>query len=576
MSKLNVDQKTIKELFENIKTDFLIPDYQRPYAWGEPECQTLWDDLFSFSFPDNNADLFDRDKDEYFLGPIVTFRNEDGKLEIIDGQQRLTTLMLLLRAFYCRFQNQRDQSSVKTREILSRCIWKTTEMGEPILAMLKIDSEVATDDDKEEFIKILKTGVADPKSKSVYAKNYRFFEDRISKFIEGFPSYAALLPWRILHNCILLPIEAESQETALRIFSTLNDRGKPLSDSDIFKAQLYKYYKDKGEKASFIEKWKELEKICSDAFDKVGSEAIDEIFTRYMYYRRALMKIKLSTTEGLRRFYERDGYSILKDDSVVDDLMDLAYFWKDESAQDQERFSENVLRRLSILDSSPNSMWTYFLSVYYMKNKDQEGNLEEGPLIRFLDVTTAFTFAYAVTNPGVNSLRTPVFAEMINVAEGKPVTFSENRFQRDKLRSQLENFEFFNSKPVTRSMVTWWAYQDDDQILLPARAKFDIEHIHPKRRSGELPLSEKLTECLGNKVLLEERINIRASDYRFEDKKPYYLGTREGRRKEPTMVSELRKMASLMDEFAEKEIIERNSKVFDEFISFLDKEGLIE
>ena len=51
-----------------------------------------------------------------------------------------------------------------------------------------------------------------------------------------------------MQNCILLPIEAESQDTALRIFSTLNDRGKPLSDADIFKAQFYKYYSDKGEK----------------------------------------------------------------------------------------------------------------------------------------------------------------------------------------------------------------------------------------------------------------------------------------------------------------------------------------
>ena len=50
MSKLNIDQQTIKELFENKKSDFLIPDYQRPYAWGEIECQTLWDDIFSFAF----------------------------------------------------------------------------------------------------------------------------------------------------------------------------------------------------------------------------------------------------------------------------------------------------------------------------------------------------------------------------------------------------------------------------------------------------------------------------------------------------------------------------------------------
>ena len=112
MSKLNVDQKTIKDLFQSKKSDFLIPDYQRPYAWGEAECRTLWDDIFSFAIPDEGKTEFDSNS-EYFLGPIVTFRNED-KLEVIDGQQRLTTLMLLLRAFYskCRTRLLYQQSRI--------------------------------------------------------------------------------------------------------------------------------------------------------------------------------------------------------------------------------------------------------------------------------------------------------------------------------------------------------------------------------------------------------------------------------------------------------------------------------
>ena len=80
MSKLNVDQKTVKELFENKKADFLIPDYQRPYAWQMNECQTLWEDIFAFAFPEDDYSKFDSDNDEYYLGPIVTFKNEDGKM----------------------------------------------------------------------------------------------------------------------------------------------------------------------------------------------------------------------------------------------------------------------------------------------------------------------------------------------------------------------------------------------------------------------------------------------------------------------------------------------------------------
>nr|WP_262708090.1 DUF262 domain-containing protein [Paraprevotella xylaniphila] len=56
----------------------MIPDYQRPYAWGDDECKTLWEDLFSFSFPSDNTDQFN-DNDEYFLGPMVTFKDDRKK-----------------------------------------------------------------------------------------------------------------------------------------------------------------------------------------------------------------------------------------------------------------------------------------------------------------------------------------------------------------------------------------------------------------------------------------------------------------------------------------------------------------
>lgn len=71
MSKLNVDQKTIKNLLSDNKADFLIPDYQRPYAWdAEKECFTLWEDVFAFAIPEGDADRFDRTTAEYYLGPI--------------------------------------------------------------------------------------------------------------------------------------------------------------------------------------------------------------------------------------------------------------------------------------------------------------------------------------------------------------------------------------------------------------------------------------------------------------------------------------------------------------------------
>lgn len=579
MSKLNIDQQSIKDLFSQKKADFLIPDYQRPYAWTETECQTLWDDICSFAFPNDDYSQFDSDNDEYFLGPIVTYKNSKNKLEIIDGQQRLTTLMLLLRAFYEKFGNMKDKNSVSTRAEIEKCIWKTDEFGNPNKNALKIDSEVATDNDKDEFLQILKTAIVPDEYKSKYAATFRFFKKKIDEFLSSFPSYFAYLPTRILSNCILLPIEAESQDTALRIFSTLNDRGKPLSDADIFKAQFYKYYSDKGEKDDFIKRWKQLEDTCNAIFHPMSGTPMDELFTRYMYYERAKMGIKLSTTESLRKFYEKNGYTILKRDETLGQLEELVAFWNDVANQDAEKFSDRVLRRLFVLNYAPNGMWTYFLSVYFLQNKNADGSLDEDKLFTFLSRITAFIWAYAMTNPGVNALRTPVYAEMIKIVYGEEVKFEDYKFEKASVENTISNYGFFNGRPITKAMLTWWAFQDDAQELLTLETVYEIEHIFAKKRQevDKTLSSNKYLELLGNKALLEKKINIRASDYRFADKKKYYQGytTARGQVKPATKVKELITLSNTNADYTEADIKTRNTSILTGFVEYLKVNNLL-
>ena len=582
MSKLSIEQKYIKDLFGEKKADFLIPDYQRPYAWGDKECQTLWDDIFTFAFPDNDCEKFSSDNDEYFLGPIVTFKNhQNEKKEIIDGQQRLTTLLLLLRAFYERYENgnMNTDRAIKTREAIAKCIWKTDEFGDANQDELKITSEVATDEDKDDFLKILKSGHADEKMKSRYAKNYRFFQRKVQEFLYNYPDFFSYLPIRILNNCTLLPIEAGSQETALRIFSTLNDRGKPLSDADIFKAQFYKFYTSINKKESFIESWKSLEKLCKSIFVQGLGQGtpLDEIFTRYMYYKRALQGLKTSTTEALRKFYERDSYSILRDENTLHDLMDLAKFWESVELQNKDRFSERVLKTLFILRYAPNGMWTYFVSVYYMANRGENGLLQEDDFYRFLNKTIGFVWAYAVINPGLNALRTPLFAEMINIVKKQPVTFADFKMDVDIVRNGFMNFSFYNNRAITKSMLTWWAFHFEQQELISFDTILEIEHIYSKNRyeNEKTLLESKNLESLGNKSLLEKRINIRASDYRFADKTKYYIGyERNNVKREGTKVWELKHIVEKKD-FTEHNIISRKNEIIEAFIQYLAMNGLL-
>ena len=556
MSKLNVDQKTIILLLSDKKSDFLIPDYQRPYAWKETQCQTLWDDLVSFAFPDNNSDKFDIN-DEYFLGSIVTFENEDKKKEVIDGQQRLTTLMLLLRAFYDKFGNMQDENSLKIKNRISQCLWKTNEFGDADLDVLKITSEVAMDDDKNEFLNILKTGKIEKNYKSNYAKNYCFFQEKINIFLNEYPSYFVYLPARILNNCIFLPIEAESQDTALRIFSTLNDRGLPLSDADIFKAQLYKFYNSKNEREEFIESWKELETICSKIFSSQNTP-MDELFTRYMYFMRANEGIKSSTLLNLRV---------------------LADFWNDVYNQREDKFSKKVLKKLFILNYAPNSMWHYFLSVYFLKNRDENNLLEEEKLDEFLTRIIAFIWSYAFVKPGVNALRTPVYAEMVNIVEGKEISFSEFKIEKETLKSIINHFEFNNGRPITKSILTWWIFSFEDQEIPSLTTNFEIEHIFAKKRqeNDKTLTNIKNLESLGNKSLLESRINIRASDYKFDDKIKYYRGfvNDKGINKEGTMIAELKEIKNKYSTFSENDIEFRNQEIINKFISFVEENNIL-
>lgn len=414
--------------------------------------------------------------------------------------------------------------------------------------------------------------------KSRYAEVFRFFQSKIEDFIGRYPAYCAYLPARIMYNCILLPIEAETQDTALRIFSTLNDRGLPLSDSDIFKAQFYKFFTAKGEKDSFIEKWKDLESLCEKIFHPISGTPMDELFTRYMYYERAKMGIKSSTTEALRKFYERDGYALLKKDGVFENLITLAYFWNDVANQNNERFSEDILRKLFVLNYAPNGMWTYFVSVYFMHNKNEEGMLDDEDFIKFLDRITAFIWTYAVTNPGVNALRTPVYAEMVNVVNNVPVEFADYRFDLVTVRNVMTNFGYYNARPITKAMLTWWAFSMPNQPLYSLETPFEIEHIYARNRNEkEHSLTDaRNVELLGNKALPEKKINIRASDYRFEDKKSFYNGyiNKRGQKKEGTKIVELLNLADTKTDFTEADIKIRNEAIISAFLDFLRENGL--
>ena len=588
MALLSVEQKSIFKIWTDAKRGYLIPDYQRPYAWGEDECLTLWDDIVAFVYPDNNADNFNDEYDQYFLGSIVTFKttsqsdDERDKWEVIDGQQRLTTLMLLLRAFYTKCDPEDNNKNIITiRSNIEKCLWKTNAFGnEPDMSVPKLISKVVTDDDLKEFQDIMRDGTVSPKAKSRYAINYCFFKSKIDSFLDKHNNDFPLLVNRILNNCIMLPIEADTMDTALRIFSTLNDRGRPLADADIFKAKFYQYFSSKGTDAKndFINRWSNLSDTCDKIFGKSKDSPLDEIFARYMHYERSKNydKYKGSTTDGLRKFYV-DNAEYLFNESTFASLIELAEFWTHVYNLDDGYFKNPEVRKnLFILNYAPNNMWTYFLSVYYMA-KRQNGKLDEDQFNTFLRKSIAFIWAYSFTTPGSNALRTPLYPEMRNLVEGKELSFKGFLQDKNDLKNKLENYYFSNNRMLTKTMLAWWTFQNEAQDPLSLTTSFHIEHIYAKERYNKdvldqgLDYNEELIESIGNKSLLEQGINCRASDYRFDDKGRIYRG--QGGKK-ATQIKELLDIASKSD-FNIEDIDERKKNIIKSFLKYVEDNGLM-
>lgn len=120
-------------------------------------------------------------------------------------------------------------------------------------------------------------------------------------------------------------------------------------------------------------------------------------------------------------------------------------------------------------------------------------------------------------------------------------------------------------------------FQDDLQELISLETVLEIEHIYARNRfDKDKSLSDvKNLEAIGNKALLEKRINIRAADYRFSDKIKYYQGFTNSRnqKKEGTKNHELINLATAAD-FTEDDIRNRTSQIMTAFLTFLSENSL--
>ena len=557
---ISVNKQTIEQFLLNARTKpFLIPEYQRPYSWTSDQIDTLFNDIWEFTCNEGGTDK----EGTYFLGSIVSYENDKGEQEIIDGQQRITSIFLLLRAIYTKL-NGVEEKTEEAKNFISKIeplIWSTNKLtGKVDYSSILLNSKVISETENQTLKNILESGEIDKESEDNYSKNY----NQILKLIEEKSVENALMIYQfiyaLLNQVIILPITADSQETALTIFSTLNDRGLPLSDADIFKAKIYNHLKSKEEKEEFIEKWKELEEDTQDI-----SESIQQLFYYYMFYLRALENDRNSTTPGLRKYYSANKFKKLLEADILDDLRKILNIWKviddySKNRIENESWSENkdILKVLDILTSYPNEFWKYPVIVYYLSHKDKKEF--EIKFLKFLRKLYVELLKKYIEIPTINAVKANILklnAEIIN--SDKPI-FDFKALPEDEIKEKIKT----PHRNAVRMLLKTLTYDIQDNLL---EKKWEIEHILPVKwennydlRENEKVAKEKI-EHLGNKTPFEKKLNIIATNNYFSKKKILYLNSEIKITKE---IGELKSNKWDLDD-----IIERDIRMTDKIISIL-------
>ena len=562
---ISVNKQTIEEFLLNARTKtFLIPEYQRSYSWTSEQIDTLFNDIWDFTCNEGGSDR----EGTYFLGSIVSYENDKREQEIIDGQQRITSIFLLLRAIYTKL-NGVDEKTEKAKYFINKIeplIWKTHKLtGKVDYSSVLLNSKVISETENEVLNTILETGKIDEESEDNYSKNY----NQIFKLIEEKSVENALMIYEfiyaLLNQVVILPITADSQETALTIFSTLNDRGLPLSDADIFKAKIYNHLKDKDEKEEFIEKWKELEEDTQNT-----SESIQQLFYYYMFYLRAEENDKNSTTPGLRKYYSANKFKKLLEVNILDNLRKILNLWEvitdSKKTIENESWSENkdILKVLNILTSYPNEFWKYPVIVYYLSHRNKK-NFEKS-FLKFLRKLYVELLKKYIEIPTINAVKANILKLKAEIISSDKPVFDFKSLSEDEIKEKIK----MPHRNAIRMLLKTLTYDIQDELL---EKKWEIEHILPVKwennydlRENEKVAKEKI-EHLGNKTPFEKKLNIIATNNYFSKKKSYYL------KSEIKMTREIGKIKS--DKWDLDDIVERDVRMTDRIVAILklwDKE----
>lgn len=238
---------------------FVVPDFQRPYSWGEEQLEEFWHDVLQ------------TDREEYFLGTIVTYTSDEDELfrdtqSIIDGQQRLTTIAILLAALRDAFTM--ESSLAVEPEAKSFAITQAESTQGYIIAHDdKKDEYPIVKRSEPDFFNVLQKknnlgpSHEDSASWNNSQQSYLFFEKKITECIDGSDDRIQEIYniRSLLLKCRIIVVAVDSEEDAFYIFETINARGMDLKAADLIKNLMVRKAGDSGaERKNVGDRWQKL------------------------------------------------------------------------------------------------------------------------------------------------------------------------------------------------------------------------------------------------------------------------------------------------------------------------------
>jgi len=267
-------EQTVEQLFNISNYQFRIPDYQRPYLWTTDEVSNLLDDIISASpYGDTNH------HDIYFLGSIVLIkRSGRPEADVVDGQQRLTTLCLILSVI-CHLMSKEPEQERRSDLIRQEHIERERALDGSLTSELRLRK--LDDDFFGKFVRS-RGGMNDLNEISLHDKvdsqlqlieNARHLLDtelHKPEQVEDLISWLEHLAKTLLESCYLVAISTEKLNSAYRIFSTINSRGIDLAANDILKAEILGKIGDENRRTNYAEIWaKEEADLGREGFERL-------------------------------------------------------------------------------------------------------------------------------------------------------------------------------------------------------------------------------------------------------------------------------------------------------------------